>query len=42
MVKTLMSRLIEPQEGMSIYDPTVGSGGFLIEVRQLVEESGGV
>ena len=41
MVKTLMSRLIEPQEGMSIYDPTVGSGGFLIEVRQLVEESGG-
>lgn len=41
MVKTLMSRLIDPQEGMSIYDPTVGSGGFLIEVRQLVEESGG-
>lgn len=41
MVKTLMSRLIEPQDGMSIYDPTVGSGGFLIEVRQLVEESGG-
>ena len=41
MVKTLMSRLIEPKEGMSIYDPTVGSGGFLIEVRQLVEESGG-
>jgi len=41
MVKTLMSRLIAPQDGMSIYDPTVGSGGFLIEVRQLVEESGG-
>lgn len=39
-VKTLMSRLIDPHEGMKIYDPTVGSGGFLIEVRQLVEETG--
>lgn len=27
-VKTLMVRLVKPQEGMRIYDPTVGSGGF--------------
>ena len=25
---------------MSIYDPTVGSGGFLIEARNFVEEQG--
>ena len=39
-VKTLMVRLIKPQEGMSVYDPTCGSGGFLIEARQYVEEQG--
>lgn len=39
-VKTLMVRLVKPQEGMRIYDPTVGSGGFLIEARQYVEEKG--
>lgn len=39
-VKQLMVRLVKPQEGMSIYDPTVGSGGFLIESRQYVEEQG--
>ncbi|WP_041082638.1 type I restriction-modification system subunit M [Thermotoga profunda] len=39
-VKTLMVRLVKPQEGMSIYDPTVGSGGFLIEARQYVEAIG--
>jgi type I restriction enzyme M protein len=39
-VKTLMVRLVKPQEGMTIYDPTVGSGGFLIEARNYVEEIG--
>ncbi len=39
-VKTLMVRLVKPKEGMRIYDPTVGSGGFLIEARQYVEEKG--
>lgn len=35
-----MVQLIKPQEGMRIYDPTVGSGGFLIAARQYVEEQG--
>jgi len=39
-VKKLMVRVIKPQEGMTVYDPTVGSGGFLIEARQYVEELG--
>jgi type I restriction enzyme M protein len=39
-VKKLMVMLVRPQEGMSIYDPTVGSGGFLISARQYVEEQG--
>ena len=28
-VKKLMVRLVQPQEGMTVYDPTVGSGGSL-------------
>ncbi len=39
-VKKLMVRLIKPQEGMTVYDPTVGSGGFLIEAYHFVEELG--
>jgi len=39
-VKKLMVRLVKPREGMSIYDPTVGSGGFLIEAFHYVEEQG--
>ncbi|MFN3871316.1 MAG: type I restriction-modification system subunit M, partial [Aquificaceae bacterium] len=39
-VRKLMVRLVKPQEGMRVYDPTVGSGGFLIETRQYVEEQG--
>lgn len=35
-----MVRLLKPQEGMTIYDPTVGSGGFLIESYRYVEEQG--
>lgn len=40
-VVRLMVRLINPQEGMRIYDPTVGSGGMLIQSKQFVEEQGG-
>jgi type I restriction enzyme M protein len=39
-VRKLMVMLVRPQEGMSIYDPTVGSGGFLISTWQYVEEQG--
>jgi type I restriction enzyme M protein len=39
-VKTLMVRLVKPRERMAVYDPTVGSGGFLIEARKYVEETG--
>lgn len=39
-VRKLMVRLVNPQEGMTIYDPTVGSGGFLIEARDYIEEQG--
>lgn len=40
-VVRLMVRLIKPQEGMTIYDPTVGSGGMLIQSKSFVEEQGG-
>jgi type I restriction enzyme M protein len=31
----------DPQEGMSVYDPTVGSGGMLIQMRDYLRENGG-
>lgn len=40
-VVQLMVRIIKPQENMEIYDPTVGSGGMLIQSKQYVEEQGG-
>lgn len=40
-VVRLMVRLIDPQPGMTIYDPTVGSGGMLIQCSQYVSEQGG-
>lgn len=40
-VVRLMVRLLNPQENMRVYDPTVGSGGMLIQSRQHVEEHGG-
>jgi type I restriction enzyme M protein len=40
-VVRLMVRLLEPQEGMRVYDPCVGSGGMLILSKQHVEEHGG-
>lgn len=33
--------ICEPKEGMSIYDPTVGSGGMLIQTRDYIRECGG-
>ncbi len=33
--------LCEPTEGMSVYDPTVGSGGMLIQMRDYLREKGG-
>lgn len=39
-VKKLMVRLVKPHSGMTVYDPTVGSGGFLIEARNYVESIG--
>ena len=37
----MMVRLIEPREGMRIYDPCSGSGGMLILSKEYVEEHGG-
>lgn len=39
-VVRLLVRLIKPQEGMYVYDPTCGSGGMLIQSKQYVEEQG--
>ena len=36
----LLVRLTQPEAGNTIYDPTVGSGGFLIQAHQYVEEQG--
>lgn len=33
--------ICDPQEGMSIYDPTVGSGGMLIQTRDYLRENRG-
>lgn len=40
-VVRLMVRILRPTEGMHIYDPTVGSGGMLIQSSQYVDEQGG-
>ena len=37
----LMVRILKPQPGLSIYDPTCGSGGMLIISREYIEQSGG-
>ena len=39
-VVRLLVQIIEPHENMSVYDPTVGSGGMLIQSKQLVENLG--
>lgn len=40
-VVRLLVQILDPHEGMTIYDPTAGSGGMLIQSRQYVEEHGG-
>ncbi len=40
VVRTMVE-IVEPQSGMSIYDPTVGSGGMLIQSRDYITECGG-
>lgn len=39
-VVRLMVRLIKPQAGMFVFDPTCGSGGMLIQSKQSLEETG--
>ena len=39
-VVRLLVQLTQPEAGNTIYDPAVGSGGFLIQVHQYVEEQG--
>ena len=33
--------ICDPEEGMAVYDPTVGSGGMLIQMRDYLREKGG-
>ena len=40
-VVRMMVELVEPREGMSVYDPCSGSGGMLILSKDYVEEHGG-
>ena len=40
-VARLMVQILKPTEGMGLYDPTVGSGGMLIQSSQYVDEQGG-
>ncbi|MEP7290516.1 MAG: N-6 DNA methylase [Chloroflexota bacterium] len=37
----LMVEIVKPKVGMSIYDPTVGTGGMLIESARYVRQHGG-
>ena len=39
-VVRMMVRLIEPQEGMKIYDPCSGSGGMLVLSKEYLDEHG--
>jgi type I restriction enzyme M protein len=39
-VVRMMVRLIEPQEGMRIYDPCAGSGGMLVLSKEYLDEHG--
>ena len=40
-VVQLMVRLVDPQQGMAVYDPCSGSGGMLIYARNHVANNGG-
>jgi type I restriction enzyme M protein len=37
----LMVRILKPRAGLTVFDPTCGSGGMLIISREFVEQSGG-
>jgi len=39
-VVRLMVRILNPQAGMEVYDPTCGSGGMLIQSKQYIDERG--
>lgn len=39
-VVRLLVQITKPAAGQTIYDPTVGSGGFLIQAHEYVEEQG--
>jgi len=39
-VVRLLVQIVKPQAGNEIYDPTVGSGGFIIQSHQYIEEQG--
>ncbi|MCR1822358.1 type I restriction-modification system subunit M [Terrisporobacter muris] len=39
-VVRLLVNILKPQEGMTIYDPTAGSGGMLIQSKSYIEENG--
>jgi type I restriction enzyme M protein len=40
VVRTMVE-IVDPQPGMSIYDPTAGSGGMLIQSRDYIRDNGG-
>ncbi|MGX7827663.1 N-6 DNA methylase [Actinokineospora sp. 24-640] len=40
-VVRMMVRLVEPAEGMRVYDPCAGSGGMLILSKEYIEQHGG-
>jgi len=40
-VVRMMVRLMNPQQGHSVYDPCMGSGGMLIHAKEYLEEQGG-
>jgi|TARA_R110002073_G_scaffold11861_1_gene53257 type I restriction enzyme M protein len=40
-VVRLCVEICDPEERMSVYDPTVGSGGMLIQMRDYLREKGG-
>lgn len=40
VVRTMVE-IVDPRPGMSVYDPTVGSGGMLIQSRDYIRDNGG-
>ncbi|MCT4606064.1 MAG: type I restriction-modification system subunit M [Marinisporobacter sp.] len=40
-IVSCLVKIIKPEQGQEIYDPTCGSGGMLIQSKQYIEENGG-